>query len=609
MGQAAPTRRFAPKAAKKETPTAATTSPQKTKRKEDSRAEEMKEGAESKDAEERKAETAADERKSSGGDEARQPSDAEEEKTSPPQATTAPLFGSAASKSKPSPPPAERSERVKADASTKPTASSKGEGRHKGGGPLSAMKRKRLAKGEEEDGEADAQGFKEVMEKEEAAIEDEDAAASDASDDEDQSDLARELMDVHKAAAEEKISSEDVLAPTTPASLLGSASYHPVKSAGWEAGRPVPYSALSAMFAAVEAESGRLRIIAIVSDFLRSVIALTPSDLLPTVYLCINAIAPAYEGKETGVGDFILKKVIANTTGLSLQRLREQAKDVTDLGVLALSARKKQVTLGSQSALTVRGVFAVMREMGSMSGKTVATKKEGLITRLMVASKGEEAKFLIRSLQGGLRIGLQTKSLIAALARALVLTPPALQSSGSEVVVDARKGQSEKAFQAALESGLSTLKQAYIECPNFDLLISSILHYGLSELPQHCSLTPGVPVEVMLGKPASSITAILDKFSAALFTLEYKYDGERAQVHRTKEGGGEGVQPQQRGQHAQVPGPGVAPAALRQGGGGGLHHRLLPRGRHARPHQLRLPVPRPDRVAAGRARGGALRLL
>ena len=72
-------------------------------------------------------------------------------------------------------------------------------------------------------------------------------------------------------------------------------------------------------------------------------------------------------------------------------------------------------------------MFATMREMGGMSGKNVATKKEGMITKLMVASKGEEAKFLIRSLQGKLRIGLQGKSLISALARALVLTPPALR--------------------------------------------------------------------------------------------------------------------------------------------------------------------------------------
>ena len=406
-----------------------------------------------------------------------------------------------------------------------------GEEERKKGGPMSSMKRKRLERGETAEGKEDDDDLQEVADKEEVAVEDEDAASSEEEEEEDHSSLARELNDLSKAAGEEKITSEDA----APASHLGLPSFHPIKHATWQRGQPVPYSALSSMFAAVEAESSRLRIIAILSDFLRSVIALTPCDLLPCVYLCLNSIAPAYEGKETGVGAFILMKVIANTTGLSLQRLRETAKDVTDLGVLALNARKKQVTLFTQSPLTVRGVFATMREMGGMSGKNVATKKEGMITKLMVASKGEEAKFLIRSLQGKLRIGLQGKSLISALARALVLTPPALTPT-AEVVPDTRKTLSEKKFEAALEQGLATLKQAYIEVPNLDLLITNILQYGLAELPSHCTLTPGVPVEVMLGKPASSITAILDKFSGQLFTLEYKYDGERAQVHRTKDG-------------------------------------------------------------------------
>ena len=447
-----------------------------------------------------------------------------------------------AAKETPAPGRTSEAGKTKAASRSAPTSrAAKSGGARKKGGLMSEMKRKRMERGGgDDDDEDDAAGLQDVADKEEAAIEDEDAEASSDEDDEDHSSLARELLDMSKSAAEEKIASEDAEdANSSPssssASLLGSPAYHPVRSASWSAGQAVPYSALSAMFAAVEAESSRLKIIAILSDFLRSVIALTPQDLLPTVYLCINAIAPAYEGKETGVGDFILKRVIANTTGMSLQRLRESAKDVTDLGVLALSARKKQVTLFKQTPLTVRGVFGVMREMGDMSGKNVASKKEGLITKLMVSSQGEEAKFLIRSLQGSLRIGLQSKSLIAALARALVLTPPALSES-TKPVLDARRALGEKKFAAALEEGIAALKQAYIEVPNLELIIGSILRYGLSELPQHCSLTPGVPVEVMLGKPASSITAILDKFSGRLFTLEYKYDGERAQIHRTKDG-------------------------------------------------------------------------
>ena len=415
-------------------------------------------------------------------------------------------------------------------------------GKGKRGGPMSSMERKKRAAGklDEDEEEAEEQSkedidMSDVIDKEEAAIEEEDAVDS-SDEEEEEQDLAKELIHTDSTTH----------SSTSSTSPLGTPSYHPIKHASWAAGQPVPYSALSAMFTCVEAESSRLKIIAIVSDFFRSVLALTPQDTLPTVYLCINSIAPAYEGKETGVGDHILKKVIAQTTGLSLARLRETAKDVTDLGVLALSSRKKQVTLFNAPPLTVRGVFGVMREMGGMSGKNVASKKEGMITKLMVACKADEAKFLIRSLQGSLRIGLQIKSVIASLARALVITPPALPTttdsetkagSGSgKQVVDTRQQWSEKKFQAALEEGLSILKQAYIEVPNLDLLIHNILQFGLEQLTQHCSLTAGVPVEVMLGKPASSIVSILDKFSAVLFTLEYKYDGERAQIHRLKDG-------------------------------------------------------------------------
>lgn len=42
----------------------------------------------------------------------------------------------------------------------------------------------------------------------------------------------------------------------------------------------------------------------------RAILASTPEDLLPMVYLCTNRVAPAHEGLELGIGDATLIKVM-----------------------------------------------------------------------------------------------------------------------------------------------------------------------------------------------------------------------------------------------------------------------------------------------------------
>jgi DNA ligase-1 len=58
----------------------------------------------------------------------------------------------------------------------------------------------------------------------------------------------------------------------------------------------VPYLALARTLEAIEGVSARLKIIEILANYFRSVMVLCPEDLLPSVYLCLNKLAPAYEG-------------------------------------------------------------------------------------------------------------------------------------------------------------------------------------------------------------------------------------------------------------------------------------------------------------------------
>eukprot|EP00388_Colpodella_angusta_P019915 GDKJ01049751.1.p1 GENE.GDKJ01049751.1~~GDKJ01049751.1.p1 ORF type:complete len:529 (-),score=122.81 GDKJ01049751.1:172-1617(-) len=81
----------------------------------------------------------------------------------------------------------------------------------------------------------------------------------------------------------------------------------------------------------------------------------------------------------------------------------------------------------------------------------------------------------------------------------------------------------------------SAVRAAYCEQPSLDHLIARLMA-GDDEhhLAKHCSIQTGIPVAPMLAKPTKGISEVLDRFTNCNFTCEFKYDGERAQVHYVK---------------------------------------------------------------------------
>lgn len=202
----------------------------------------------------------------------------------------------------------------------------------------------------------------------------------------------------------------------------------------WKPGEPVPYAALCKTFSLIELTTKRLIIMEHCSLFLRQVLRLTPEDVLPTVLLMINKLAPDYAGVELGIGESLIMKAIGESTGRSLAVIKQDQKEIGDLGLVAVKSRSTQPTMFKPKPLTVRGVLKGLLGIATVSGSGAQGRKVDGIKKLLSsadASGGKvditkdkggpsEAKFIIRFLEGKLRLGLAEKTVLVSLAQAMI---------------------------------------------------------------------------------------------------------------------------------------------------------------------------------------------
>ena len=73
----------------------------------------------------------------------------------------------------------------------------------------------------------------------------------------------------------------------------------------------------------------------------------------------------------------------------------------------------------------------------------------------------------------------------------------------------------------------------FSECPCYDKVIPVLLKEGIDGVAEKIKMEPGIPLKPMLAHPTKGVQEVLDKMdkSGAKFTCEWKYDGERAQIH------------------------------------------------------------------------------
>ncbi|KAG5648626.1 hypothetical protein DXG03_003237 [Asterophora parasitica] len=317
----------------------------------------------------------------------------------------------------------------------------------------------------------------------------------------------------------------------------------------------VPYSFLAHTLSALAQTRSRITIGNILTNCLRIIILHDPPSLLPAIYLLSNTLAPPYSSIELGLGPSIISRSIQRISGLTAPALKRLYNSTGDIGDVAFAAKSNICTLLPHPPLLVNFVHSSLLRIASCKGQGTSKEKEKIVEKLLLAATGEEIRFLARTLSQNLRVGAVRTSILSALSRAMVLIPMARfstsysQSSyhasfellrqlkpiapGKGKVVDRARGELLTKYTRA--EGL--IKQIYVQHPNYEHIVSALLQDGLDGLEERVKLTVGIPLHPTLGSPTRSLSEVYDISQDRPFVAEFKYDGQRAQIHGFKDNG------------------------------------------------------------------------
>jgi len=241
---------------------------------------------------------------------------------------------------------------------------------------------------------------------------------------------------------------------------------------------------------------------------------------------------------ELGLGGSAISKALKMVCGLDSAGLKTLYDKYGDAGDVAFEAKKKQsFTLRRPKPLTIKGVYQSLVKIANSKGNGSQENKQRIVERLVQDARGaEESRYIVRTLVQHLRIGAVKTTMLIALARAFLLSRP---SGGEFDVLEAselaklRKDELAAIWLKAEE----TVKACFARRPNYNDIVPGLLQLGVcEELLVRCGLALHIPLRPMLGSITRDLGEMLTKLQGRDFGCEFKYDGQRAQVHCDEKG-------------------------------------------------------------------------
>ncbi|WP_393971997.1 ATP-dependent DNA ligase [Oxyplasma meridianum] len=258
------------------------------------------------------------------------------------------------------------------------------------------------------------------------------------------------------------------------------------------------FSELTESFQAMGDTRKRLEL----TEILRKLFQNAGDDLPQLAYLLQGKVLPDYYGVEMGIADKLIIKALSHVSGKSEEEIQEDYTKTGDLGQVAynVTERKTQKALFSTS-MTLDYVYQSLLKISKISGSGSIRVKTDIYTDLILNGTPADAMYITRIVSGKLRLGVSDATILDALALAFT------DSEKKEIATT-----------------------AYNFHPDIGY-IADLLRKGKIEDLEKIGPEPMIPMKVMLAERLPDIGDILAKMEGTA-SLEYKYDGMRAQIHK-----------------------------------------------------------------------------
>src|SRR3989338_4316719 len=172
---------------------------------------------------------------------------------------------------------------------------------------------------------------------------------------------------------------------------------------------------LAELYERLDATTKKLEKRDILADFYKRC---NEDQLYKAVLLSMATVFPRGD-QELGIAVGMIKRVIQKVTGSTEKEVVDQFKKTGDLGLAVekLIERRKQRSLAKRE-LTVDNVFDNLRKLPDITGEGSQDKKIALIAELLSAAGPKEARYIVRTVLGQMRIGVAAGIVRDAIAKA-----------------------------------------------------------------------------------------------------------------------------------------------------------------------------------------------